>query len=252
MFDANGRPIASSGSDGSPSGSIDALRAGSHPPVDVGLNWLDEEKVADIVQGCIDAEGRGVSFEYALYLSRLASQAPLETASLLYGAALEALRDSYLDKGSGATLVPSTTWRKLSKAMKQALTSALESLPPTESVASDVTRRLSAKVDNLNAKSSGMRFPEFFAALELSVSPAETEALQERNRAAHGHKYTPDDHPRLNQSQRLLAIMFNRVTLKLGMKVHEYIDYATEGHPTRELCTRDEVAAPADADEDAR
>jgi hypothetical protein len=89
------------------------------------------------------------------------------------------------------------------------------------------------KLEQLNIKSSNMKYNDFFKLISLKIGEVEQKALRERNKPAHGNRYLVHQYRGLSITTDALYTLFNRIVLKLTNAADCYIDYSTYGYPVR-------------------
>jgi hypothetical protein len=171
--------------------------------------------------------------EYPLFLLWLGQVSPLDVRAAHLGAAIESLRDSYYNLET--TLLPKNVWKTAIKApLLKTFDDVTANLDEAtkESAAINILRN---KLGNLNDKSSNMKYEEFFDLISLNIGKVEKAALRERNRPAHGSRYSSNQYPGLAMTTNALYTLFNRIVLKLTNAADCYIDYSTYGYPVRDI-----------------
>jgi hypothetical protein len=205
----------------------------SFAPADLSLGgaFLDENKLSKLVNSFLTT-ARKTDLDFPLWLVWLAQASPLDAQPAHLGAALEALRKTYCDGGTKlqTRLLPKADWTPLRDALLPVLdkfAGSKNSTPPYSI--------LRNKICQLNNKSSNMQYDEFFEVLGLEVGDVESQALRERNRPAHGHRYKQSDYESLAGSAWALHALFWRTMLRIVGWEGSYIDYSTLGFPSRAL-----------------
>lgn len=200
--------------------------------------WLDNEYTSFMI-GKIVSKMNEIDIEYSLYLLWTGWNAPMNVRAFYLGAAIESLRDSYLNSvtQNSGSLIRKSTWKDKFDKPLMSLLDQIQNQPglylnSDERENLDVIRN---KIKNLNQKSSNMKYSSFFEALDLSIGPVESEALKERNRAAHGHRYRSSEYHRLSMNVEALYSLFARLILRITEASNFYIDYSTYGHPIRRI-----------------
>jgi hypothetical protein len=217
-----------------------AYKQPNKPPTSLGLvqqEWcLDERKISRIISA-VATKMETINIEYPLFLIWLGLTSPLDVQAAHLGAAIESLRDSYctVENELSTLLVPKGTWKtKIRKPLIDAFDKIITSLDKgsIDNTGQEILRR---KLKDLNKKSSNMQYEEFFDLLPLKVGKVELQALRERNRPAHGHRYKPSEYHKLSMTINALYSLFNRLVLKMTNASDCYIDYSTYGYPVRDI-----------------
>ena len=204
-------------------------------------NWLND-KYLSLMIGKIVSKMNEIDIEYPLYLLWIGWNAPMDIQAFYLEAAIESLRDSYLNSTiqSSGSLIRKSIWKdKFDKPLMDLL-GQIQNQPDLylnseECKNLDIIRN---KIKNLNQKSSNMKYSSFFEALNLSIGPVELEALKERNRPAHGYRYRTSEYHKLSMSIEALYSLFARLVLRITEASNFYIDYSTYGHPIRRIYER--------------
>jgi hypothetical protein len=217
-------------------GQENAYKQPSMPPTPLDhtlqQSFVDENKVSSIVNA-VAAKMKDLNMEYPLFLLWLGQVSPLDVRAAHLGAAIESLRDSYYNRET--TLLPNNVWKT---AIKEPLLKTFEDVTANldeatkESAAINILRN---KLGSLNDKSSNMKYEEFFNLISLNIGKVENAALRERNKPAHGSRYSSDQYPGLVMTTKALYTLFNRIVLKLTNAADCYIDYSTYGYPVRDI-----------------
>jgi hypothetical protein len=217
-------------------GSPSDFRNASVPPTDLGTTFVEEETVQQIVQSYVRVCESGLDLEYPTWLSWVGRHAHVDTSAATFGSSLEALRRTFLNKAgkSSTKLLHKSVASTLVDALKDTLRQKAEELS-RDTVSDEVLQILNNKLDSLNERSSSMQYPDFFERIRLPIGERENEALRERNRPAHGHRYPKEDYERLIRVENVFRTLLNRVILRLCEVEIPYIDYGTLGHPLRLL-----------------
>lgn len=211
----------------------------SRPPVKLDIPnktpFLDENKVSFILNALVE-KMKGLNLEHSLYLVWLSESSPLTVKAAHLGAAIESLRDSYCVGGDAlkTTLLPKNLWKKIKAPILESFDIAKLTLEPKIQQSNDI-QKLRGQLENLNRKSSNMQYLEFFDLLSLKIGEVESYALGERNKPAHGHRYSPENYQDLLMTTDALYTLFNRIVLKITNASDCYIDYSTYGHPVRQI-----------------
>jgi len=195
-------------------------------------SFVDDNKVSSIVNA-VAAKMKDLNMEYPLFLLWLGQVSPLDVRAAHLGAAIESLRDSYYNLET--TLLPKNVWKTAIKApLLKTFDDVTANLDEAtkESAAINILRN---KLGNLNDKSSNMKYEEFFDLISLNIGKVEKAALRERNRPAHGSRYSSNQYPGLAMTTNALYTLFNRIVLKLTNAADCYIDYSTYGYPVRDI-----------------
>jgi len=209
-------------------------------PTPIGLvqqEWcLDERKVSGIISA-VASKMETINIEYPLFLVWLGLTSPLDVQAAHLGAAIESLRDSYCTVGKelSTLLVSKSIWKtRIKKPLIETFDKIIDSLEEgsIDSKEKEILRR---KLEDLNKKSSNMQYEEFFNLLNIKVGKVELQALRERNRPAHGHRYKPSEFHKLSMTINALYSLFNRLVLKMTNASDCYIDYSTYGYPVRDI-----------------
>lgn len=217
-------------------GQENAYKQPSMPPTPLDhtlkQSFVDENKVSSIVNA-VAAKMKDLNMEYPLFLLWLGQLSPLDVRAAHLGAAIESLRDSYYNLET--TLLPKNVWKT---AIKEPLLKTFDDVTANldeatkESAAINILRN---KLGNLNDKSSNMKYDEFFNLISLKIGEVEKAALRERNRPAHGSRYSSNQYPGLAMTTNALYTLFNRIVLKLTNAADCYFDYSTYGYPVRDI-----------------
>jgi hypothetical protein len=217
-------------------GQENAYKQPSMPPTPLDhtlkQSFVDENKVSSIVNA-VAAKMKDLNMEYPLFLLWLGQVSPLDVRAAHLGAAIESLRDSYSNLET--TLLPNNVWKT---AIKKPLLKTFEDVTANldeatkESAAINILRN---KLGSLNDKSSNMKYEEFFNLISLNIGKVENAALRERNKPAHGSRYSSDQYPGLVMTTNALYTLFNRIVLKLTNAADCYFDYSTYGYPVRDI-----------------
>jgi hypothetical protein len=250
-------------------GQENTYKQGSMPPTPLDYtlqkSYVDENKVSSIVNA-VAAKMKDLNMEYPLFLLWLGQVSPLDVRAAHLGAAIESLRDSYCNLET--TLLPKNVWKT---EIKQPLLDTFDAVTANGSGAcirffafsilmeaglyrlaslllqdypanlDEAIKKCAAinilrkKLDNLNDKSSNMKYDDFFDLISLNIGEVEKAALRERNRPAHGSRYSSNQYPGLAMTTNALYTLFNRIVLKLTNAADCYIDYSTYGYPVRPI-----------------
>lgn len=195
-------------------------------------SFVDENKVSSIVNA-VAAKMKDLNMEYPLFLLWLGQVSPLDVRAAHLGAAIESLRDSYYNLET--TLLPKNVWKT---AIKEPLLKTFDDVTANldeaikKCVAINILRN---KLGSLNDKSSNLKYDEFFDLISLKIGEVEKAALRERNRPAHGSRYSSNQYPGLVMTTNALYTLFNRIVLKLTNAADCYFDYSTYGYPVRDI-----------------
>jgi hypothetical protein len=218
-------------------GKEDAYKQPSMPPTPLNPtlqpSFVDENQVSSIVNA-VAAKMKDLKMEYPLFLLWLGQVSPLDVRAAHLGAAIESLRDSYYNLET-TLLLPKNVWKT---AIKEPLLKTFEDVTANldeatkESAAINILRN---KLGSLNDKSSNMKYEEFFNLISLNIGKVENAALRERNKPAHGSRYSSNQYPGLVMTTNALYTLFNRIVLKLTNAADCYIDYSTYGYPVRDI-----------------
>ncbi|MBD1995233.1 hypothetical protein H6G00_01135 [Leptolyngbya sp. FACHB-541] len=210
------------------------------PPVSLGISteewYLDEKRISRMISS-VATKMETINIEYPLFLIWLGLTSPLDVQAVHFGAAIESLRDSYCanENELSPLLIPKSVWKtKIRKPLMDTFDEVTSSLDK-ESIESKNLDILKRKLEDLNKKSSNMQYEKFFDLLSLQVGRVELQALKERNKSAHGHRYKPLDCHRLSMTSGALYSLFNRLLLKITEANDHYIDYSTYGYPIRDI-----------------
>lgn len=213
-----------------------AYKQPSRPPAPLGIpkqEWcLDEKKISRIISS-VATKMETINIEYSLFLIWLGSTSPLDVQAAHFGAAIEALRDSFCaaENELSTLLIPKNIWKTK---IKKPLTDAFDKIISSDEIISSLDKKfieskdleiLRRKLEYLNNKSSSMQYEEFFDLLPLQVGKVELQSLKERNKPAHGHRYRPSDYHKLSMTLGALYSLFNRLVLRITGASEHYIDY---------------------------
>ncbi len=220
-------------------GEQSAYRQPSNPPTPLCLpqyegleGILDEKKVSEVISA-VATRMEELKLEYPLLLVWLGQNSPVDVRAAHLGAAIESLRDSYSENHLETELLPKSAWNAImKKPLIDAFDKAKTNLEPMLQNSSEM-KILRSKLDQLNIKSSNMKYNEFFELISLKIGEVEQKALRERNKPAHGNRYLPHQYRGLSITTDALYTLFNRIVLKLTNAADCYIDYSTYGYPVR-------------------
>jgi hypothetical protein len=211
----------------------------SFPPIKLDrpdkIRFLDENKVSFVLNAVLE-KMKSLNLEHSLYLVWLAQASPLTVKAAHLGAAIESLRDSYCVeyKKLETTLLPDKQWKEIKIHLVKSFDNYAPGLYPKIQNRENL-QTLRRKVENLNEKSSNMKYQEFFDLISIKTGKVEKSALRERNNPAHGHRYSPQQYQSLVMTTDALYTLFNRILLKITNASDFYIDYSTYGHPVRHI-----------------
>ncbi|HAZ44645.1 MAG TPA: hypothetical protein DDW76_27030 [Cyanobacteria bacterium UBA11369] len=203
-------------------------------PLDPTLkqSFVDENKVSSIINA-VAAKMKDLNIEYPLLLLWLGQVSPLDVQAAHLGAAIESLRNSYCDLKT--TLLPKKVWETaIKEPLLKAFDNATVNLDAVSQESAEV-KILRRQLDNLNNKSSNMKYDEFFDLISLKIGEVEKKALRERNKPAHGSRYSSHQYHGLAMTTNALYTLFNRIVIKLTNAADCYIDYSTYGYPVRHI-----------------
>jgi hypothetical protein len=220
-------------------GEQSAYRQPSNPPTPLCLphyegleGILDEEKVSEVISA-VASTMEELKLEYPLLLVGLAQNSPVDVRAAHLGAAIESIRDSYCENHLETELLPKSAWKAImKKPLIDAFDKAKTNLEPMLQDSSEM-KILRSKLEQLNIKSSNMKYNEFFELISLKIGAVEQKAMRERNKPAHGNRYLPHQYRGLSITTDALYTLFNRIVLKLTNAADCYIDYSTYGYPVR-------------------
>lgn len=195
--------------------------------------FLDEAKISTAISR-LSTEMQNFEIEHSLFLIHLSDASPLDVKAAHLGAAIESLRDTYYKKKLGSKLLSKEVWEEaIKKPLLATFEDAISKLDnPSMGGSIEILRN---KLTNLNDKSSNMKYREFFDLISLPIGKVEREALDERNKPAHGHRYEASQYQGLLMITNALRSLFNRTLLKITGASDCYIDYSTYGYPVRDI-----------------
>jgi hypothetical protein len=167
------------------------------------------------------------SLHWALYHALAATS---HIAPVHYGAAIEALQQSYVD-ANPAKFKTALLDGKHFVLLQQAAIAVIDKLP----IEDPIKEILRNKVSNLNSKPQSVIIEDVMSDLGLSLSKIERDAWKHRNNAGHGKRGDLDESATLIRETKLLWVRFNRMLLAITGASNVYIDYYSFEHPHRKL-----------------
>ena len=156
--------------------------------------------------------------------------APVHIAAAHFGAAIEALQDTFVkahpEKFPTRLIPDDTEWRALQKRLTEAVrSSALE--PEVQTIFEN-------KVAGLNSVPISKLSEQVFTHLGIPLGELERTAWRARHVAAHGGSSSGDPIKTIKDTKLLKGIL-DRLVLKIANAGDVYRDYYTVGHPIRKL-----------------
>lgn len=194
--------------------------------------FLDEERASTCVTRFLRATEL-FDIENPLWLYHVGRASPSEAAAAHYGAALEALRETYV-KGQKleTTHLPRDLWDRVRVALQEAFEAAIRGVE-IDSKAVDHIRKNA--IPGLNSKSSNWKYPEFFERLGMGTGNVEKAALGRRNKAAHGAGMQKPDYRVLTNMNNAMQTLFHRTMMRVIGLEYDYVDYSSYGFPHRNI-----------------
>lgn len=159
-----------------------------------------------------------------------ARTATVHIAPAHYGAAIEAMQESYAASHEGkiaTTIFPRAEWKQL----MDTLSATIESLTFSD----DMKKLLTAKIRSSNSLSQRDRLKAIAQAININLSSDEDGAWDRRNDAAHGRPIPEGQELEALRDMKLLMVLFHRLLLSITGAADEYIDYLSPGLPPRRL-----------------
>jgi hypothetical protein len=200
------------------------------PPVFLGVKWLhelNEIKLHRLVNALYK-----VYLEYDLdfifwqYWHAVCSS--IHSAPVQFGASIEALRTSLLEKNQIETSVVSKSdWKYFQEKMRI----ILDDWNIDEGEKSIIRNKLGS----LNQAPQRIITERFYQFLGLEFTDTEKGSWNRRNIAAHGQAVEEDDYIDLIRDVKVLRIIFHRIVLKISGGSDDYIDYFSLEHPIRKI-----------------
>lgn len=221
-------------------GGMRALELQSWLPVPVSFRdhpSMDADLVSRLVNLLLPLVAK-YRLDHSLWINWIGSMAPADVAAVHFGAALESFRDAVQSEGDNK-LLSDRDWNQV----RPALLTALDGEQARALSAADgesagaVTwgfEKLRNKLQQLNERSSAMKYTEFFSERGLRVGDVERVALATRNLPAHGHRFEEPDYQKLILNVRALRTLLHRSILAVA-GFDRYMDYSTLGFPVREI-----------------
>ncbi len=220
-------------------GGVEALEKLNMPPAPLFLDnaksqlFPDENKINRLLNSFL-SNLDPLNLNHPIWLAWEANVAPLDNQATLLGAAIESIRTSFWESQEGkpgSLLIETSQWKKIKEQLLDAYSEAISGYEPKNDEHNIVRR----KIEQLNQKSSNMQYDDFFYEINLPIDEVEKKALRERNRPAHGYRYSPEQYKSLNSNVRALRTLLNRIILKLIGGSDHYYDYSTYGFPIRSI-----------------
>lgn len=156
--------------------------------------------------------------------------APYYMAPAYYGALIETLQAKFTENPENkisSTIIDKASYRKVSRFLKRYLTK--------QKLDSSTTKIFDNKISNGNSAPQKLLSERFYTALDLDLGVLELDAWNRRNDAAHGNPLPLNGEIDLIRETKILAVMVNRIMLKLINGSSTYIDYYTFNYPLRPL-----------------
>lgn len=157
--------------------------------------------------------------------------APVHLKAVCFGAVLEFIQKTFLDKNENlfkSSLIDKKDWKTIAKDLR-------ETIDKSEIIDDNSKKVLLNKISNLNSTPQSILTERFFTELGLKLSEKERKSYARRNDAAHGNKTPDDNFIDLIRDSKLLHILCNRVLISILALADNYTDFYTLGHAFREL-----------------
>ncbi|MCH5510018.1 hypothetical protein [Pseudomonas syringae] len=159
-----------------------------------------------------------------------ARTAPYYMAPAYYGALIETIQRKVTSDPKAKisrTILNKAAYKKAKKFLSRYLNK--QNLDKT------ATKLLQSKIDSGNLAPQKILSERFYSRLSLDLGSIELSAWDRRNDAAHGNPIPSGSEIDLIRETKVLAVMLNRIMLKMTSGSDEYIDYFTLNHPIRLL-----------------
>lgn len=203
------------------------------PPALLGIrghNLIETSQVARLVDGLYvkyeELDFGNLSWGYWHALC-----APLHIKAVHFGAIIEALQRSYIDlypkEFSTKVITVPMKWKSFAESVS-ALVGDLD-------LSDDQKKVLRENVGNLNLVPARTVTEELFKRIGLELGRDEYGAWRRRNAAAHGREMEAGTEREVIRDSYLLRVLFHRMILKIVNGSDRYYDYASQGHPLRNL-----------------
>ena len=208
----------------------------SLPPYPLGENYQGEVN-SNIITPLVNAiydNYEEYKFGHLSWAYWHAVCAPVHIAAVHFGACIESLQKSYIEKNGkifNSALIEKTKFKKLRKATLEVLAS-LE-LEETE------YKVMESKINSLNQTPQSVLTERFLGHLDIEFSDAEKSAWQQRNNAVHGNEIEEGSQIQLIKEIKILKVIFHRVLLRIINGGEYYTDYYSIGFPIKNI--RDSV-----------
>lgn len=193
-------------------------------------NAVEQDAVEGVANALFDhydeLDFRALSWNYWF-----AVNAPSHMAAGHFGAAIEALERAYLNAHPGFKPTGPIQDKALARNVRKAFIDCLNELKLDDVVA----RQLCNKIGQLNHPSGPSARRQLMERLGLGWGPAENDAWERRNVAAHGKVRNPDDSIPNARDTVILRTILNRMVLKIAGASPTYIDRYTPGYRLRPL-----------------
>ena len=159
--------------------------------------------------------------------------APVHMAAAHFGAAIEALQNTYIKNHKTSfktTILDEHLWSTLYGKI-------IEFISTLNILGEDKPIFLN-KLQNLNRAPQSILMSRFLDSIGIRVGEVENSAWTNRNRGAHGGSVNLDNAIKVIRENKALRILMNRIILAITNGNTQYYDYYSIGTPTRGTSTR--------------
>ena len=205
------------------------------PPVFLGVNFiheLNEVKFHRLVDGLYHIyDEYNLGFLFWQYWHAVCS--PVHSAPVQFGASIEALRKSILEKNQGkikAVILEKPDW----KIFLEGARSMLECLDIDASSKTVIKN----KIGSLNQAPQSIVTERLYEFLNLEFTALERAAWERRNHSAHGKAIEDGEYINLIRDIKVLKVLLHRLLIRLSRGSDDYIDYFSLSHPIRKIKIR--------------
>lgn len=221
--------------------SAEALRNNDHRclailpgPLGNRFEWeINPEQLQKIVVG-LYSKYDTYQLQSAFWSYWHAVAAPVHMAAAHFGAAIEALQNTYISHHKTSfnkTILNKDLWSTLYGKI-------IEFISTLNNLGEDKQIFLN-KLQNLNHAPQSVLMSRFLDSIGIRIGEVENSAWNYRNRGAHGGSVNSDNAIKVIRENKALRILMNRIILAITNGNTQYYDYYSIGTPTRGTPTRE-------------
>jgi hypothetical protein len=210
---------------------INKCRNKALPPVNLRRSD-DWRKVETILQELLPAymlNRSTMQLKDILWKFWIAKDSPIGTNLPILSSALETLADNYIKSRTDVSheYIPYKDFNKIIADEITSIEIKIKDYPFKDKILN--------KIRGAAQRGANQKLDMFFDLLRLTIGGTERKALLARNKMAHSQQFKDDEIEEIIRLTRAYQSLFHRVFLKILGYNGDYVDYYTDGFPSRNL-----------------